>query len=191
MQQPELIPRPHRSLLTRGERISVRPRNDTCSGIGDVRIHRRSSGVGILTGCGLGCSPPFVQKSRSYNWRMATRVIHISEAEAARNFDAVLAQVRSGAEIIIEQNARPIAIIRSAIPALDWSECDLVESDPSRLSGRPVLKGTRMPADDVLANYESGVSVAEISEQFGVESRMIRELLTYAERRHALARPVR
>jgi uncharacterized protein (DUF433 family) len=73
----------------------------------------------------------------------------------------------------------------------DWSECDLVEIDPTRASGRPVLKGTRMPVEDILTNYEYGVSVTEISEQFGIAPGTVRDLLSYAERRCGLARPVR
>lgn len=73
---------------------------------------------------------------------------------------------------------------------LDWSNCSLVEIDPSRVSGRPVLKGTRMPVEDIIANYEYGVSISEISTQFQIPATIIKELLTYVERRHALARPV-
>lgn len=73
---------------------------------------------------------------------------------------------------------------------LDWSECPLVEIDPLRVSGRPVVKGTRMPAEDIIANYEYGVSVKEISEQFRISPEIIKELLNYVERHHALARPV-
>ena len=43
---------------------------------------------------------------------MAT--IHISEAEAARDFAALLARVRAGAEIVIESDARAIAVLRPA-----------------------------------------------------------------------------
>ena len=73
---------------------------------------------------------------------------------------------------------------------LDWSECPLVEIDPLRVSGRPVVKGTRMPAEDIISNYEYGVSVKEISEQFRISPEVIKELLNYVERHHALARPV-
>lgn len=73
---------------------------------------------------------------------------------------------------------------------LDWSECPLVEIDSSRVGGRPVLKGTRMPVEDIIANYEYGVSISEISAQFQIPAQTIIELLTYVERRHALARPV-
>jgi len=73
---------------------------------------------------------------------------------------------------------------------LDWSECPLVEIDSSRVGGRPVLKGTRMPVEDIIANYEYGVSINEISAQFQIPAQTIIELLTYVERHHALARPV-
>lgn len=73
---------------------------------------------------------------------------------------------------------------------IDWSNCSLVEIDPSRVSGRPVLKGTRMPVEDIIANYEYGVSISEISTQFQIPATIIKELLTYVERRHALARPI-
>jgi prevent-host-death family protein len=43
-------------------------------------------------------------------------VIHISEAEAARDFAGVLARVRDGAEVVIESNNRPVAVIKSSEP---------------------------------------------------------------------------
>ena len=45
---------------------------------------------------------------------MADHVIHISEEEAARNFSDVLARVRAGAEVVIESNARAVAVVRPA-----------------------------------------------------------------------------
>jgi uncharacterized protein (DUF433 family) len=47
-----------------------------------------------------------------------------------------------------------------------------------------------MPVEDIIANYEYGVSIAEIAAQFRVPVQEIKELLSYAERRHSLARPV-
>ena len=43
---------------------------------------------------------------------MAKDVIHVSEAEAASDFASLMARVRSGAEVVIEDNARPVAIVR-------------------------------------------------------------------------------
>jgi uncharacterized protein (DUF433 family) len=76
------------------------------------------------------------------------------------------------------------------VESVDWSKCPFVEIDPLRVSGRPVLKGTRMPVEDIIANYEYGVSIAEISAQFHVPVQTVKEVLTYVERHHALARPV-
>jgi len=45
---------------------------------------------------------------------MAKHVIHISEAEALSNFADVLARVRAGAEVVIEKDARAVAIVRPA-----------------------------------------------------------------------------
>ncbi|MGB9074708.1 MAG: type II toxin-antitoxin system prevent-host-death family antitoxin [Terriglobales bacterium] len=47
---------------------------------------------------------------------MAKEIIHISEAEAASNFANVLARVRAGAEIVIGDDKRPVAVIRPAEP---------------------------------------------------------------------------
>jgi antitoxin (DNA-binding transcriptional repressor) of toxin-antitoxin stability system len=46
---------------------------------------------------------------------MAT--IHISEAEAIRDFAGLMARVRSGVEVVIENEARAVAILRPAGPA--------------------------------------------------------------------------
>jgi uncharacterized protein (DUF433 family) len=73
----------------------------------------------------------------------------------------------------------------------DWSECALVEVDPLRVGGRPVLKGTRMPADDIVANHEYGVSVKEIAEQFRIAPSIVQELLSYAEGHRPVARSPR
>ena len=47
-----------------------------------------------------------------YNQGVTKRVIHISEAEAAGDFASLMARVRSGTEVVIEDNERPVAIVR-------------------------------------------------------------------------------
>jgi antitoxin (DNA-binding transcriptional repressor) of toxin-antitoxin stability system len=44
---------------------------------------------------------------------MAKDVIHISEAEAANDFARVMTRVRGGAEVIIERDSKPIAVVRA------------------------------------------------------------------------------
>ena len=55
---------------------------------------------------------------------MADHVIHISEADAARDFAELLARVRAGAEVVIESGKLPVAVIHSPVPPRrSISEC--------------------------------------------------------------------
>ncbi len=63
---------------------------------------------------------------------------------------------------------------------MDWTDCPLVEVVPGKVSGVSLLRGTRLPADTVLSNYEAGSPVEKISENFDMPEQTIRELLTYA-----------
>jgi antitoxin (DNA-binding transcriptional repressor) of toxin-antitoxin stability system len=47
---------------------------------------------------------------------MTKNVIRISDAEAASDFASVLERVCNGAEVVIERNARPVAVVRPAEP---------------------------------------------------------------------------
>jgi prevent-host-death family protein len=48
---------------------------------------------------------------------MGARVIHISDAEAARDFASLLERVQAGGEVvIIERDARPVAVLRPLAP---------------------------------------------------------------------------
>jgi prevent-host-death family protein len=63
-------------------------------------------------------------KPYEYNLFMGKHVIHISEVEAAGDFAGLLARVRAGAEVVIESNARPVAIVHPVEPAhRTLSEC--------------------------------------------------------------------
>ena len=53
---------------------------------------------------------------------MGNRVIHISASEAARDFAAVLDHVRAGDEVVIEHDARPLAVVRPAEPPASLGE---------------------------------------------------------------------
>ena len=46
---------------------------------------------------------------------MRKDAIHISEAEAASDFASLLDRVSAGAEVIIERDSRPVAVVRAAI----------------------------------------------------------------------------
>jgi len=63
---------------------------------------------------------------------------------------------------------------------MDWSGCEIVEINPRKVSGAPIVKGTRVQADAIVENYESGSGVEEISENFGVPVGVVLELLEFA-----------
>lgn len=64
---------------------------------------------------------------------------------------------------------------------VNWSECPLVEVKPGVQSGAPVLLGTRMPVNAIIDNYDFGVSVNEIAEQFEIAPECVEEVLAYAQ----------
>jgi uncharacterized protein (DUF433 family) len=73
---------------------------------------------------------------------------------------------------------------------LDWSGCSLIECDPEKLGGVPNIAGMRITPETILDNYEDGLSIAEIIEQFpSVNEEQIRVILTYAAKRGYLTRP--
>jgi uncharacterized protein (DUF433 family) len=63
---------------------------------------------------------------------------------------------------------------------IDWSACSLVEVIPGKVSGAPILVGTRMPADGIVLNYVDGSPIEEIFENFDIPVETIREILAYA-----------
>jgi uncharacterized protein (DUF433 family) len=79
--------------------------------------------------------------------------------------------------------------VMAAQESTDWSECPLVEAKPGVQSGVPVLRGTRLPVSAIIDNFNYGVSVAEIAEQFEVPQDKVEAILAYAKS-HRVAHPV-
>ena len=71
---------------------------------------------------------------------MEKHVIHISEAEAASDFAAVLARVRAGAEIVIE-GREPVVVVRAEpVRGRLLSECiALAKAHTEELGYEPTL----------------------------------------------------
>jgi uncharacterized protein (DUF433 family) len=72
-------------------------------------------------------------------------------------------------------------LLLAAEEQIDWSQCPLAEVNPHVQGGVPVLRGTRMPVNAIVDNFDYGVGVAEISEQFDVPQDSIEAILTYAK----------
>jgi antitoxin (DNA-binding transcriptional repressor) of toxin-antitoxin stability system len=70
---------------------------------------------------------------------MAT--VHMTESEVARDLHAVLAKVQQGVEVIVEQDHRAVAVIRSPLPkGRLLSECiALAEAHEKETGQAPVL----------------------------------------------------
>jgi uncharacterized protein (DUF433 family) len=66
---------------------------------------------------------------------------------------------------------------------IDWSTCSAVESDPSRVSGAWVFRGTRVPVASLFENLEDGASVHDFVQWFpGVTAEQVRAVLEHAAR---------
>jgi antitoxin (DNA-binding transcriptional repressor) of toxin-antitoxin stability system len=72
---------------------------------------------------------------------MAKNVIHISEADAASDFTSLMTRVRAGAEVIIENGERPVAVLHAAEPVRrSISECIALAKTHEEETGKaPVL----------------------------------------------------
>jgi len=72
----------------------------------------------------------------------AMATVHMSEAEVARDLHAVLAKVQQGVEIVIEQDHRPVAVLKSSSPerpGRKLSECiALAKAYEERLGFAPI-----------------------------------------------------
>jgi len=77
-------------------------------------------------------------------------------------------------------------------PARDSEEQIVV--DPKILSGKPVIKGTRVPVELVIGSLAGTMSVADVCEQYRLRPEQVKAALAYAaeslaeERVYALAR---
>ena len=96
-------------------------------------------------------------------------MLHISEADLARDVHVVLDRVQSGEEVIVERNAQPVAILRAPEPrprklseiAAALAENPTSEADEySRIRGEIVASGLPMLSDDEVR--------AEIQERRGI-----------------------
>jgi uncharacterized protein (DUF433 family) len=66
---------------------------------------------------------------------------------------------------------------------IDWSSCPVVESDPERVSGAWVFRGTRVPVAALFENLEDGASVHDFTDWFeGVTPDQVRIVLEHAAR---------
>jgi uncharacterized protein (DUF433 family) len=49
---------------------------------------------------------------------------------------------------------------------IDWTACELIERVPGKVSGRPVVRGTRILPDAIVGSYDLGETISELREGF-------------------------
>ncbi|HJU19394.1 MAG TPA: DUF433 domain-containing protein [Stellaceae bacterium] len=71
------------------------------------------------------------------------------------------------------------------VPAMiDWSYCPDVERIPGKVSGRWLMRGTRIPVDDVLLNARDLTPEQIVTEVYeGLEIEPVRRVIAYARER--------
>jgi uncharacterized protein (DUF433 family) len=49
---------------------------------------------------------------------------------------------------------------------IDWTACELIERVPGKVSGRPIVRGTRIMPDGIVNSYDMGESIEDIREDW-------------------------
>jgi uncharacterized protein (DUF433 family) len=49
---------------------------------------------------------------------------------------------------------------------IDWTQCELIERVPGKVSGRPVVRGTRIMPEAIVGSYDLGETIEELREGF-------------------------
>jgi uncharacterized protein (DUF433 family) len=64
---------------------------------------------------------------------------------------------------------------------IDWTTCELIEKIPGKVSGRPIVRGTRILPDAIVDSYDLGESIEELHEGFPALSvEQIKRLIEFA-----------
>lgn len=67
---------------------------------------------------------------------------------------------------------------------INWLNCELIEQIPGKVSGRPIVRGTRILPDAIVNSYDAGATIEDIQEDFpGLTIPQIQRLIEFA---HAL-----
>ncbi len=49
---------------------------------------------------------------------------------------------------------------------IDWMACELIEKVPGKVSGRPIVRGTRIMPDAIVDSYDLGETIDELRDGF-------------------------
>jgi uncharacterized protein (DUF433 family) len=64
---------------------------------------------------------------------------------------------------------------------INWIECELIEQVPGKVSGRPILRGTRILPDAIVYSHDWGKTPAQIREDYpSLSVSQIEQLIDFA-----------
>jgi uncharacterized protein (DUF433 family) len=64
---------------------------------------------------------------------------------------------------------------------VDWTQCELIECVPGKVSGRPVVRGTRIMPEAIVGSYDLGETIEELHQGFPTLSvAQIQHLIEFA-----------
>jgi uncharacterized protein (DUF433 family) len=64
---------------------------------------------------------------------------------------------------------------------IDWTAFDLIEQIPGKVSGRPIVRGTRIMPDGIVNSYDMGESIEDIHEDWpSLSIAQIKRLIEFA-----------
>jgi uncharacterized protein (DUF433 family) len=73
---------------------------------------------------------------------------------------------------------------------IDWTACELIEQIRGKVSGRPIVRGTRIMPDGIVNSYDMGESIEEIREDWpSLSITQIERLIEFAHARREQPNP--
>jgi uncharacterized protein (DUF433 family) len=68
---------------------------------------------------------------------------------------------------------------------IDWTQCELIECVPGKVSGRPVVRGTRIMPDAIVDSHDLGETIEELHQGSPTLSvAQIKRLIEFAHSQH-------
>jgi len=67
--------------------------------------------------------------------------------------------------------------------AIDWTQCELIECVPGKVSGQPVVRGTRIMPEAIVGSYDLGETIEELRAGFpSLSLAQIERLIEFARK---------
>lgn len=68
-----------------------------------------------------------------------------------------------------------------ALTHVDWLACELIEQIPGKVSGRPIVRGTRILPDAIVTSFDEGATLEEVQLDYpGLTILQIQRLVEFA-----------